>query len=216
MKKILLAFLLLVLASFAAADHRPVEGTLEVETTVTDDEYRYYADEGKVGYVARVRRSRVNDTVVSENIYKNSSVSSWAARRGKDAGMKEIGDIIERELGSNDLTSTLTGHETHHYLIEITYNTNSDYSYTYEELEEVVPDDIEATVHYDGHTNTAVIPVETRKTDVTLEPLGRETSAQIDNRSQQENSSEDKTEIQDRVKRRITSIVRAVINWLPL
>lgn len=216
MKKILLAFLLLVLSFFAAADHRPVEDTLEVETTVTDNEYRYYADEDKVGYIARVRRNRVNDTVISENIYKNISISHWTAMQGNDAGTRKIGEIMERELGSANHTFTLTGHDTHYYLIEITYNTNSDYSYTYEELEEVVPDDVEATVHYEGYTNTAVIPVETRKADVNLELLGGETSAQTDNRSQQENRSKDKTEIQDRVKLRITSIVRAVINWLPL
>lgn len=215
MKKILLAVSLLMLASFVVADHRPVEDTLEVETTVTDDDYRYYADAGKVAFPAIITRERVNGTLKEKPIYENTSISRWTAMQGNDAGTQRIGEIIEEELGSTDnLTIAITDHETHEYTIEITYNTNRDYSYTYEELQNTVPDDVEATVNYEGHTNTAVMPVETQESDVEMELQG-DAAAYSDNRTEQEKDSEEKETHQDTLNG-IPELITAILNMLPI
>lgn len=206
---------LLMLASFAVADHRPVEDTLEVETTVTDDDYRYYADAGKVAFPAIITRERVNGTLKEKPIYENTSIKRWTAMQGNDAGTQRIGEIIEEELGSTDnLTIAITDHETHEYTIEITYNTNREYSYTYEELQNTVPDDVEATVHYEGHTNTAVMPVETQESDVEMELQG-DAAAYSDNRTEQEKDSEEKETHQDTLNG-IQGLITAILNLLPI
>ena len=131
---------------------------LNAETTVSNvDDYRYYADEGKVAYQA-VRVGK------DEYKYSNASISRWTAMQGNDVAMTDIETLIESELGSTEgINFKLSDSESYEYTIGVVYSSNKDMRYSYRELQQTVPDWVNTTVHYRNYTTHAVMPVDVQE-----------------------------------------------------
>ncbi len=161
-------FVVLLTAAGTAA-HGPVDDTIETSGTVTDDDYRYYLDQGQVAYPATIGREQVDGEWVERANYENTSVERFAAMQGNDMAADKLEEHLKEALSVDDLQGISigsTGHDTHHFAIQALYIQPGEDSdsiaepvVSYEELQDALPGDVEVTVTFTDHTETVVFPV---------------------------------------------------------
>lgn len=220
MRKFLTAGILLTfMASIAAANHSPIDETLETKITVSDDnEYRYYFEEDKVGFPAAYTREEVNGEVKERAIYENTSVEKWVAMQANDAAADEIRDILEENLDTDkaDFSVGVTGSEGHEFSVkvsEIVHGEDAEAEYSQEEIEEELPNEVSVVVNYEDRTDTAVLPVEVGEvSEVSHLASGDNTESFDDKQLDKAAGGVDKTSEERGL---LSRIIHAVANLLP-
>lgn len=176
---VMAAISILTITAVGSATHNPADETISVNGTVTDDSYRYYLDEDKVAYPAMYTREQVDGEWTEQAIYENTSVERFAAMKGNDIAADELEQYLKDALDVNELHGVSigsTGHDTHHYAINVGYmepdEDDADTvepSFSYETLQDAVPDGVTATVTFAEHTETVSFPVTTETVHIAEE-----------------------------------------------
>lgn len=115
-----------------------------VQKNVTGENYEFYADQGVVEYGGY-----------------NFSLDEWASFSTKPIAQENVEEKMMIELGniSKNISVGASQGKGYHYGVEVEYNLNRSYPFTYEELDEALPNLYKGTIYFDGHSHTADVPV---------------------------------------------------------
>lgn len=190
---VLAASLVLLAAPIAAQDTDQIddesfgdgEHVLTLEETVEDDDYTLFEDEELVQYPYAYTREATSDgEYVERAIYENTSLDDWIDTQARSAAHGAVEDRIIDEYGEPaglGIGVTADG-------VRVTYFEYTDEdreperSYTADDLVALLPEHIEATIHFDGYTDATRVPVTVESEAAPQHDLGELDDTQTEDR----------------------------------